>query len=180
MKLANNCLRTYLTILDTLIESHLRPHEDLWLRVRTDAWQDAAMISKNSGFEYFGFLSAIDWHIAPEGRYEDTEFDAGLTEEDEEPVEVDSSTGHSGGDTRFQVLMQLYSLRDQVGVILKSDVGEDMTVDTIRDVFPGADWHGNVRPTRCSGSLSVATQRYNRCISPLNSKVTLSEKIFLS
>ena len=126
---------------DTLIESHLRPHEDLWLRVRTDAWQDAAMISKNSGFEYFGFLSAIDWHIAPEGRYEDTEFDAGLTEEDEEPVEVDSSTGHSGGDTRFQVLMQLYSLRDQVGVILKSDVGEDMTVDTIRDVFPGADWH---------------------------------------
>ena len=37
--------------------------------------------------------------------------------------------------------MQLYSLRDQVGVILKSDVGDDMTVDTIRDVFPGADWH---------------------------------------
>ena len=31
---------------DTLIESHLRPHEDVWLRVKTDAWQDAAMISK--------------------------------------------------------------------------------------------------------------------------------------
>ena len=126
---------------DILVESHLRPHEDVWLRVRIDAWQAAAMISKNSGFEYFGFLSAIDWHIAPEGRYEDTEFDAGLTEEDEEPVEIDSSTGYGGGDTRFQLLMQLYSLRDQVGVILKSDVGDDMTVDTIRDVFPGADWH---------------------------------------
>ena len=44
---------------DILVESHLRPHEDVWLRVRIDAWQDAAMISKNSGFEYFGFLSAI-------------------------------------------------------------------------------------------------------------------------
>ena len=37
---------------DILIESHLRPHEDVWLRVKIDAWQDAAMISKNSGFEY--------------------------------------------------------------------------------------------------------------------------------
>ena len=126
---------------EILVESPLRPPEDVWFRVKIEAWQDAAMVAKGAGFEYFGFLSAIDWHIAPEGRYEDTEFDAGLVEEDDEPVEIDSSTGYGGGDTRFQLLMQLYSLNEQVGMILKADVGDDMTVDTVRDVFPGADWH---------------------------------------
>ena len=40
---------------DTLIESHLRPHEDLWLRVRTDACQDAAMISKTPDLNTLAF-----------------------------------------------------------------------------------------------------------------------------
>lgn len=126
---------------EILIDSYLRPHEDLWLRVRVDNWHDAVRTAKDAGFAYFGFLSAIDWNIAPEGRYENTEFDAGLIEEDEEPVELDASTGYAGGDTRFQLLMQLHSLDRQLGVILKADLGEDMTVDTIRDLFPGADWH---------------------------------------
>ena len=126
---------------EILVDSYLRPHEDLWLRVRVDNWHDAVRTAKDAGFAYFGFLSAIDWNIAPEGRYENTEFDAGLIEEDEEPVELDASTGYAGGDTRFQLLMQLHSLDRQLGVILKADLGEDLTVDTIRDLFPGADWH---------------------------------------
>jgi len=126
---------------ENLVESHLRPHEDLWLRVTSESWQDSIRIAKSAGFEYFGFLSAIDWEVAPEGRYEDTEFDAGLDEEDDEPVEVDSSTGYGGGGTRFQILTQLNSLSQQIGLLLKTDVGEDMTIDTIRDVFAGADWH---------------------------------------
>ena len=126
---------------EILVDSYLRPHEDLWLRVRVDNWHDAVRTAKDAGFAYFGFLSAIDWNIAPEGRYENTEFDAGLIEEDEEPVKLDASTGYAGGDTRFQLLMQLHSLDRQLGVILKADLGEDMTVDTIRDLFPGADWH---------------------------------------
>ena len=126
---------------EILIDSYLRPHEDLWLRVRVDNWHDAVRTAKDAGFAYFGFLSAIDWNIAPEGRYENTEFDGELIEEDEEPVELDASTGYAGGDTRFQLLMQLHSLDRQLGVILKADLGEDMTVDTIRDLFPGADWH---------------------------------------
>ncbi len=126
---------------EILIDSYLRPHEDLWLRVRVDNWHDAVRTAKDAGFAYFGFLSAIDWNIAPEGRYENTEFDAGLIEEDDEPVNLDASTGYAGGDTRFQLLMQLHSLDRQLGVILKADLGEDMTVDTIRDLFPGADWH---------------------------------------
>ena len=126
---------------EDLVESYLRPHEDLWLRVRSESWQDSIRTAKSAGFEYFGFLSAIDWEIAPEGRYEDTEFDGGLEEEDEEPVEIDSSTGYGGGESRFQLLVQLYSLSQQIGLILKTDVGEDMTIDTIRDIFAGADWH---------------------------------------
>ncbi len=126
---------------EILVDSYLRPHEDLWLRVRVDNWHDAVRTAKDAGFAYFGFLSAIDWNIAPEGRYENTEFDGELIEEDEEPVELDASTGYAGGDTRFQLLMQLHSLDRQLGVILKADLGEDMTVDTIRDLFPGADWH---------------------------------------
>ncbi len=126
---------------EILIDSYLRPHEDLWLRVRVDNWHDAVRTAKDAGFAYFGFLSAIDWNIAPEGRYENTEFDAGLIEEDDEPVNLDASTGYAGGDTRFQLLMQLHSLDRQLGVILKADLGEDLTVDTIRDLFPGADWH---------------------------------------
>ena len=126
---------------EDLVESQLRPNEDLWLRVRSESWQDSIRAVQSAGFEYFGFLSAIDWEIAPEGRYEDTEFDGGLDEEDDEPVEIDSSTGYAGGESRFQILAQFYSLSQQVGVILKTDVGEDMTIDTIRDIFPGADWH---------------------------------------
>ena len=68
---------------DALVESHLRPHEDLWLRVRADRWQDVAQMAKSLGYTYFGFLSAIDWEIAPEGRYENTEFDGELEEEKE-------------------------------------------------------------------------------------------------
>ena len=126
---------------EILIDSYLRPHEDLWLRVRVDNWHDAVRTAKDAGFAYFGFLSAIDWNIAPEGRYENTEFYGEIIEEDEEPVELDASTGYAGGDTRFQLLMQLHSLDRQLGVILKADLGEDLTVDTIRDLFPGADWH---------------------------------------
>ena len=126
---------------ETLIESHLRAHEDLWLRVRVENWSDAVRTARAAGFLYFGFLSAIDWDIAPEGRYEDTEFDEGLTEEDEQPVELDASSGYAGGDSRFQLWAQLYSLERQLGLLLKADVGDDMTVDTIRDIFPGADWH---------------------------------------
>ena len=125
---------------EILIESHLRPHEDLWIRVDKNHWQDAAQIAKSMGFAYFGFISAIDWQLAPEGRYEDTEFDGGLDEE-EDPDEPDNSTGYAGGETRFQLLMQLYSLERQLGLVVKADLGDDMTVDSVREVFPGADWH---------------------------------------
>jgi len=126
---------------DALVESYLRPHEDLWLRVRADRWQDVAQTAKSLGYTYFGFLSAIDWEIAPEGRYENTEFDGELEEEDSEPVVQSTSTGYAGGDTRFQVIVQLQSPTEHTALHLKTDVGEDNSIDTLRDIYAGADWH---------------------------------------
>ena len=126
---------------DALVESYLRPHEDLWLRVRADRWQDVAQTAKSLGYTYFGFLSAIDWEIAPEGRYENTEFDGELEEEDSDPVVQSTSTGYAGGDTRFQVIVQLQSPTEHTAFHLKTDVGEDNSIDTLRDIYAGADWH---------------------------------------
>ncbi|MDG2113190.1 MAG: NADH-quinone oxidoreductase subunit C [Actinomycetota bacterium] len=140
---AREALSAELTTLlgDAVLETHLRPGQNLWLRVDPDRWQDVARTLRDASFSYFGFLSAIDWSHAPEGRYEDTEFDAGLDDDEGGPAEVDDSTGYAGGDTRFQVMLQLHSITRHEAVIIKTDIGESNQIDTLRDVFAGADWH---------------------------------------
>ena len=55
-----------------LVDSELRPNDDLWVRVATDAWR-AAGRGPATGWAstYFCFLSAIDWMPSPYGRGED-------------------------------------------------------------------------------------------------------------
>ncbi len=126
---------------DTLVESHLQAGQNLWIRVDPARWQDTARTLQRAGFDYFGFLSAVDWTVAPEGRYEDTEFDGGL-EDGEDSSEPEAPSSYAGGDTRFQLLMHLHSPSRHEAVIIKADVPEDSNaVDTLRDIFPGADWH---------------------------------------
>jgi NADH-quinone oxidoreductase subunit C len=60
---------------DILLEDEVVPHRDVWIRVDRARWQTAGRIVRDLGFTYFGYLSVIDWMDAPEGRYEDTEFD---------------------------------------------------------------------------------------------------------
>ena len=128
---------------DALVDSHLQVGQNLWLRVTANRWQDTARALNGAGFNYFGFLSAIDWSTAPEGRYEDTEFDGGLDEEGDDAGGDDADgTGYAGGETRFQVFMQLHSPARHEAVIVKVDVADDdPRIDTLRDVVPGADWH---------------------------------------
>lgn len=136
-------LRDRLTELlgDAVVDTALQPHEDLYIRVRRDDWRATARALRDAGFTYFGFLSAIDWTIAPEGRYEDTEFDIGLDDE-ESSSDPEEGTGLAGGDTRFQLLVQLQDIVAHVGLLVKVDLDdEDPTIDTISDVFAGADWH---------------------------------------
>ena len=61
---------------DKIVEHHLHVGRDLWVRVDRRHWQDAGMAVRRAGFSYFGFLSVIDWMDSPDGRYENTEFDA--------------------------------------------------------------------------------------------------------
>ena len=121
---------------DQLLDSELRPNDDLWLRVATGAWKAAGDALFEMGFEYFCFLSAIDWMPSPYGRGEDDPTDP--------PPERETVVrpGVTGGDTRFQVFARLIDVRRHVGVTIKTDVPDDtLTVESWFTVFAGANWH---------------------------------------
>ena len=88
------------------------------------------------GFEYFCFLSAIDWMPSPYGRGED--------DPTEPPPERDTAVrpGVTGGDTRFQVFARVTDIHRHVGVTLKVDVpDDDLVVESWFTVYAGANWH---------------------------------------
>lgn len=124
---------------DGVVASHVIPGTDVWIRVAANRWQDTGRALENMGFTYFGFLSVIDWMIAPEGRYEDTEFD--VVEGEESGSKLPDGTGYAGGDTRFQAFARVHSIAEGVGVTLKADIDDSMTIDTWTGVYAGADWH---------------------------------------
>ncbi len=132
---------------DAVIESHVETGQNLWLRIDIEQWHGAMAALRDAGFAYFGFLSAIDWTDAPEGRYEDTEFDSAGAgeEEDASSATAEETVRRGGGETRFQLLAQLHSPARHAAVLIKADVppadGAPASVPSIIDVFAGADWH---------------------------------------
>jgi NADH-quinone oxidoreductase subunit C len=121
---------------DHLVATELQPNDDLWVRVATEAWKDAGEALYQMGFEYFCYLSAIDWMPSPYGRGED--------DPTEPAPERDTVVrpGVTGGDTRFQLLARVTDVRRHVGVTLKTDVPEDtLTVESWFTVYAGANWH---------------------------------------
>ncbi len=111
--------------------------DDLWLRVRTDAWKSSMRTLRDTlGFHYFGFLSAIDWMPSPYGRGED---------DPTEPAPVRDMTirqGYAGGATRMQVFARVSHPVMHVSVTVKVDVPDDsLTIESIHDVYAGANWH---------------------------------------
>ena len=127
---------------DALVDSHLKPGDNLWIRVTAAAWHTAAELAKHKfTFTFFDFLSAVDWMPSPFGRYEDAEVDSPLADKLGQPWDL--QTGVAGGDTRFQLLARVADVRTRhVGVLLKSDVPDDtMTMPTWTTVYAGADWH---------------------------------------
>ena len=53
---------------DALVDSVIKPGDDLWVRVDTAAWVEAGRAVRDVlGCTYFGFLSAIDWMPSPCG-----------------------------------------------------------------------------------------------------------------
>ncbi len=121
---------------DGVIEHYIMPGTDVWVRVSIDSWKAAGEALRRDGFEFFSFLSAIDWMPSPFGRGEDNP--------DDPPAERDDTIrqGYAGGETRFQVFARVVDLDRHLGVTLKADVPDDMmAVDSWVTVYAGANWH---------------------------------------
>ncbi len=132
---------------DDLLESHIEPGRQLWIRVGAEAWKRThKALRDDAGFRFFDFLSAIDWMPSPFGKSEDATADAGVSVTTlAEPGAIEQ--GHAGGETRFQVFSRLIDIsRRSLGITIKVDVpdprdGGEPALETIIGLFPGANWH---------------------------------------
>jgi NADH-quinone oxidoreductase subunit C len=119
-----------------VVESLVKPNDDLWIRVTSESWLTTAETLKSLGYNYFCFVSAIDWLPSPFGKGED---------DPTEPAPERDNTikqGYTGGQTRFQVLARLTQPHTSIGVNIKADVDDStMAVDSWTSVFAGANWH---------------------------------------
>ncbi len=122
---------------DAVVASHIRPGDDIWVRVTREAWREAGLVARDAlGFRYFQYLSAIDWMPSPFGKGEDSPTD----ERPEPSTEV--VTGYAGGDTRFQVIARVHSFGAKLGLNLKADLpADDLSIATWLPVFAGVNWH---------------------------------------
>jgi NADH-quinone oxidoreductase subunit C len=140
---------------DDLVATEVK-HDDVWLRVRREAWGRTAEISRALGFDYFCFLSGMDWmpSTAPNFKGQTAGADEAEVEDQGtavEPAAADQApaggqqawaTGYGGGDSRFQVLARVYSTARHAGVTFKADLDDDTpAVETWSTVYAGADWH---------------------------------------
>ena len=127
---------------DGVVDSHIRPGDDILVRVATGAWREAGEVARRKlGFGYFCFLSGIDWRPSPFGRYEDAGVDeAPLAEKIAAHYEL--SHGYAGGDTRFQVFARVRDVHHHRDLTLRADVPDDtLTVESWVLSYAGADWH---------------------------------------
>ena len=127
---------------DAVVGSHIRPGDDLWVRVTREAWRTTGEVVKAKlGCTYFDFLSAIDWLPSPYGRDMDSQEDIAVHGQDaKEPSAM--VTGYAGGDTRLQVFSRVTSIERGHGLTLKVDIpDDDPTIDSWTPLYRGADWH---------------------------------------
>ncbi len=126
------------TLGEQLLDTHLIAQRDLWVRVASDAWVATAEALKSQGFDYFCFLSAIDWLPSPYGKGED---DPSAPPEEPSPDKGAIKQGYAGGDSRFQMLARLTDLQRHVSVTIKADVPDSLSMPTWTQVYAGANWH---------------------------------------
>jgi NADH-quinone oxidoreductase subunit C len=127
---------------DALVGSHIRPGDELWIRVTAEAWADTFRLLRDAhGCRFFNWLSAVDWLPSPFGREMDAEVDtilSGKAAKDPEPM----VSGVAGGDTRFQVFARVNNIAERWAIIVKADVPDDtLTVPSIVPHYAGANWH---------------------------------------
>jgi len=127
---------------DSVVESHIDPGRDLWVRVQRDAWRQAAEVSRDTlGCAFFDFVSAIDWLPSPFGRDMDAQEDVVASGGPEQNESGEIVTGYAGGETRFQLLARLAKL-GAYGITFKADLPDgDLRAPSWVPVYAGADWH---------------------------------------
>ena len=145
---------------DRLLSTEIQRNE-IYVRVALADWVGACRAAKRSGFDYFCFLSGLDWLDNPDQttRYENVWGDvedidpvvAADSPADEAPVPepvaaeppaAGRRTGLAGGESRFQVFARFTSSQEHRGVVIKADLDDaDPTVPTIVGVYAGANWH---------------------------------------
>lgn len=123
-----------------LVDTHLVPQTDLWIRVTPAAWGTTAAVLKSRGFDYFCYLSAIDWLPSPFGKSEDDPM-AEPSEDSDDGSATEMRSGYAGGDSRFQLLARVTDLHRHVGVTVKADVPDSMVMPTWIGTYAGANWH---------------------------------------
>jgi len=133
---------------DAVVDSHIRPGDDLWVRVTREAWVDAAVVAKDKlHCTFFDFLSGLDWLPSPFGRDMDSQEDVLAAGDEPEAAPADAGTpaletGVAGGESRFQVFARVESPTEGYGITFKADLDEgEPTVDSWIPVYAGADWH---------------------------------------
>ena len=126
---------------DGVVDTHIRPGDDLWVRVTRDAWGDAGEVSRHRlGLVFFDFLSAIDWLPSPFGRDMDAQEDRDPAAPAPEPAPV--QTGFAGGDTRMQLLARVVDPETNLGVTFKADLpDDDLVAPSWSGTYLGANWH---------------------------------------
>jgi NADH-quinone oxidoreductase subunit C len=114
---------------------------DIWVRVDRASWKAAAEACRDMGFDYFCFLSGLDWLNNPNLSAEKVWDPEGGPEALPVPT-GEWTTGVAGGETRFQVFARLYSITTHLGITLKADLDdENPSVESWTEVYRGADWH---------------------------------------
>ena len=125
-----------------VLGSHIRPGDDLWIRVSREAWVSAFEFTQHGlGCTFFDFLSGIDWLPSPFGRDMDSQEDNVVHGKDvkEPPAMV---SGYAGGDTRFQVFARVFNTSTFFGITFKVDLpDDDLSLATLVPLFHGANWH---------------------------------------
>lgn len=126
---------------EDLLDTHLMPGVDLWVRVSADVWVEAHRRAKELEFAFFDFVSAIDWLPSPYGREMDSEVDTIVFgAEPKEPLPM--TTGVAGGTSRFQMLSRVFNITTNIGINFKCDLDDATpTIDTLIGVYAGANWH---------------------------------------
>ena len=119
---------------------HANAKGDLIVRIAASSWRQAGEVLRTKhGFDYFCFLSGLDWLRNPELESRHEQVWTGDT-----PAADAEFLGDrvAGGDTRFQVFARVYSTARKIGITLKADLDTDSpSVDSWVTVYRGADWH---------------------------------------